>query len=95
VQELKIDRSFVSSVTDDERSRMIVASTLQMAHALGLRAVAEGVENSATAAELVRMGADVLQGYHLSPPLPPTEVEAWVRSWTSFSDDGVGVVPAD
>lgn len=95
VQELKIDRSFVSSVTDDQRSRMIVASTLQMAHALGLRAVAEGVENSATSAELVSMGADVLQGYHLSQPLPPTEVEAWVRNWTSYTDDGATVLPID
>ena len=49
IQELKIDRSFVSAMCRDQRSRMIVSSTLQMAHALGLRTVAEGVEDAATA----------------------------------------------
>ncbi len=76
VQELKIDRSFVGVMTRDERSRMIVASTLQMATALGLRTVAEGVEDAPTAAMLIELGVDVLQGYHLSRPLPAGEVSA-------------------
>ncbi len=74
IQELKIDRSFVAAMCSDERSRMIVASTLQMAHALGLRTVAEGVEDAATCAELVALGVDVLQGYHLARPVPPEQV---------------------
>jgi diguanylate cyclase len=53
---------------------MIVASTLQMAHALGLRTVAEGVEDAATCAELVGLDVDVLQGYHLARPVPPEQV---------------------
>jgi diguanylate cyclase len=95
VQELKMDRSFIATMRSDPRSRMIVASTLQMAQALGLRTVAEGVEDSATAADLVQMGVDVLQGYHLARPIPPNEVESWVRSWTSFSDEGLGSLPVD
>ena len=79
VQELKIDRSFVGGICADPRSRMIVASTFQMAAALGLRTVAEGVENAATAADLIAMGVDVLQGYHISRPLPPDQVLGFVQ----------------
>ncbi|MEO6700463.1 MAG: EAL domain-containing protein, partial [Jatrophihabitantaceae bacterium] len=79
VQELKMDRSFISVMSTDQRSRMIVSSTFQMAHALGLRTVAEGVENAATAADLVAMGVDVLQGYHIARPMPAADVEPWVR----------------
>jgi EAL domain-containing protein (putative c-di-GMP-specific phosphodiesterase class I) len=78
IQELKMDRSFVSTMCADERSRMIVASTFQMAMALGLRTVAEGVEDAATTAALVALGVDVLQGYHLSRPIPPEQVPAFV-----------------
>jgi EAL domain-containing protein (putative c-di-GMP-specific phosphodiesterase class I) len=78
IQELKMDRSFVSTMCADERSRMIVASTFQMAMALGLRTVAEGVEDAATTAALVAIGVDVLQGYHLSRPIPPEQVPAFV-----------------
>jgi diguanylate cyclase (GGDEF)-like protein len=81
VQELKMDRSFVSTVIGDERSRMIVASTNQMARALGLRMVAEGVEDEATSLELRSMGVDVLQGYHVARPMPPAQVEGWVERW--------------
>lgn len=79
VQELKIDRSFVAAMGTDPRSRTIVASTLQMASALGLRTVAEGVEDASTTADLVAMGADVLQGFYLSRPLPPEEVERHIE----------------
>lgn len=79
IQELKMDRSFVSSMHTDERARMIVNSTMQMAHALGLRIVAEGVEDRGTCLDLVQMGADVLQGYHLARPLPPEHVVPFAR----------------
>jgi diguanylate cyclase (GGDEF)-like protein len=79
VQELKIDRSFVSMMLTDPRSRMIIASTFQMAAALGLRTVAEGVEDAQTAAALIDLGADVLQGYHLGRPMPPDRIEPWIR----------------
>ena len=54
IDELKIDRSFISTMTADRRSREIVDSTVKMAHALGLRVVAEGVEDAATAARSSR-----------------------------------------
>ncbi len=93
VQELKMDRSFVSAVTTDRRTRMIVASTNQMAQALGLRMVAEGVEDDRTAVEMVRMGVDVLQGYHIAEPMPPAEVGAWVRRWATRAAAGLSPLP--
>ena len=81
VQELKIDRSFVSTVVLDDRSRMIVQTTTQMAHAMGLRLVAEGVEDAQTAAELLPLGVDVFQGYHIARPMPAADVASWVGRW--------------
>lgn len=83
VSELKMDRSFVSTVCTDERSRLIVSSTIDMAHALDLMVVAEGVESAAVTAEVVALGVDLLQGYHISPPMPSDQVERWVREWNS------------
>ena len=76
-----MDRSFVSTLTTDERSRLIVASTIDMAHALDLKVVAEGVENAAVTAEVIALGVDVLQGYHLAAPMPGDQIEQWVRDW--------------
>ena len=99
VQELKIDRSFVATTLADPRSRMIVLSTLQMAHGLGMRVVAEGVENAATAVELIQMGIDVLQGYHMARPMPLAEIEPWIRNWSTFAESvgssPLGVTRAD
>lgn len=95
VQELKMDRSFIAAMNTDVRSRMIVASTFQMAQALGLRTVAEGVENAATAADLIAMGVDVLQGYHVAKPMPSADVEAWIRGRTTVSDGGFDSLPVD
>jgi diguanylate cyclase (GGDEF)-like protein len=90
IDELKIDRSFVGSMLSDERTRMIVASTIQMATALSMRTVAEGVEDAATALELGALGVDVLQGFHLGRPMPPHAVRAWVADWLPAPDgDGV------
>jgi diguanylate cyclase (GGDEF)-like protein len=88
VQELKMDRSFVSTVVTDERSRMIVQTTAQMAHALGLRLVAEGVEDAEIAAELIPLGVDLFQGYQIARPMPAAEVETWVQAWTDQNPDG-------
>ncbi len=83
VQELKMDRSFVGTIQSDARSRVIVTSTKQMAHAMGLRIVAEGVEDTETAATLVAMGIDVLQGMHVAPPMLASDIGPWVRRWSA------------
>lgn len=84
VQELKMDRSFVARVVQDERSRLIVQTTTQMARAMNLRMVAEGVEDATVAAALLPLGVDILQGYHVARPMPADAVAAWVARWRSL-----------
>jgi diguanylate cyclase (GGDEF)-like protein len=67
---LKIDRSFVQTMELDPSDATIVRSTIDLAHGLGLRVVAEGVETRATWEELARLGCDQAQGYWLAPPGP-------------------------
>jgi diguanylate cyclase (GGDEF)-like protein len=78
VDEIKIDRSFVAAMATEANSAAIVSSTVDLAHALGLRVVAEGIEDEATWTRLRAVGCDAAQGYHLSRPLPPGELEAGV-----------------
>jgi EAL domain-containing protein (putative c-di-GMP-specific phosphodiesterase class I) len=79
VDELKIDRSFVSDVGVDPSDRAIVRSTIELAHNLGLRVVAEGVEDEATWQLLADMGCDEAQGYHLGHPRPAAELDVTRR----------------
>jgi EAL domain-containing protein (putative c-di-GMP-specific phosphodiesterase class I) len=81
IDELKIDRTFIASMLTDTRARMIVASTIQMATALSMRTVAEGVEDGATALDLGALGVDVLQGYHFAAPMPANELTRWITDW--------------
>jgi diguanylate cyclase (GGDEF)-like protein len=76
VDELKIDRSFVSDMRKDKQNAAIVRSTIELAHAMGLRVVAEGVEDADTLFDLKTMGADAVQGYYLSQPVPGVEILA-------------------
>jgi diguanylate cyclase (GGDEF)-like protein len=76
VDELKIDRSFVTNLVHDEQNAAIVRSTIDLAHAVGVRIVAEGVEDADTLFQLKAMGADEVQGFYLSPAVPPTEIVA-------------------
>ena len=76
VDTLKIDRVFVRHLPDDGDSRAIVGAIVSMAHTLGLRVVAEGVETEAQLAFLCGGGCDEVQGYLLAAPAPPEEVAA-------------------
>ena len=79
VTELKLDRVFVGAMTGSSRAASIVTSTLQLAHALDLTLVAEGAEDQATVDALATLGCDVVQGYHLSRPLPPEKLWSWLQ----------------
>ena len=76
IQMLKLDRAFSVTVSDDRRAGEIVRSTVQLAHALGLQLVAEGVENQATVDRLGQLGCDLMQGWHLGVPVSAAEFEA-------------------
>jgi EAL domain-containing protein (putative c-di-GMP-specific phosphodiesterase class I) len=75
--ELKIDRVFIAAMADDPRNRILVRSTIAMAHELGLEVVAEGVEDQACLDLLRDMGCDQVQGYLISRPLGAEAVAAF------------------
>jgi diguanylate cyclase len=79
VKELKIDRSFVKDMMNDETTSMIVRSTIDLGHSLGLKVVAEGVEDEASYRHLAQLGCDHAQGYFMSKPVPAAELEVWLR----------------
>ena len=80
VNELKIDRCFVTSMESSRGDKAIVRAILQLAHELGLQVVAEGVEDEQTWCTLRAMGCDTGQGHHLCHPLPADAVTGWMSS---------------
>ena len=86
VDELKIDKSFVLNLrnasTDDI---VIVRSTIELGHNMGLRVIAEGVENAEAWQILKTLGCDMAQGYFISKPLPATEFRDWMKHYTGNS----------
>jgi diguanylate cyclase (GGDEF)-like protein len=79
VHELKIDKSFVIGMATDASDALIVRSTIDLAHNMGLSVVAEGVEDDPTLERLRGMGCDMVQGYLLSHPLGVAETAVWMR----------------
>ncbi len=89
VHELKIDKTFVLGMARDASDAVIVRSTIDLAHNMGLMVVAEGVEDEATLERLRALGCDMVQGYLLSRPLAAAELVAWMRGsvWTRAARD--------
>jgi len=79
VQEIKIDKSFVTALARDASDEIIVRSTVELGHNMGLVVVAEGVEDEATFARLRALDCDMAQGYWISRPLGLVDFEAWLR----------------
>ena len=78
VDELKIDKSFVLDMAADPNDAVIIRSTIDLGHNLGLKVVAEGVETEAALNQLRAMGCDLAQGFLLSRPLPADALGAWL-----------------
>jgi EAL domain-containing protein (putative c-di-GMP-specific phosphodiesterase class I) len=78
LDELKIDQSFVMRMAR-EGDHTVVRSVIELAHALGLKVIAEGVESEETWRDLTEMGCDFIQGYVLTRPLAPRDFEDWLR----------------
>jgi len=79
VHELKVDRSFVTQMTSNASDAVIVRSTVDLGRNLGLRVVAEGVEDQTTWRELDALGCDAIQGYHVSRPVPADDLTSWLK----------------
>ncbi len=78
VQALKIDGTFIQSMLDDEQDEIIVSSTIQLAHNLGLKVVAEGVETKDGYEKLQSFGCDDAQGYYIARPMDTETAESWL-----------------
>jgi EAL domain-containing protein (putative c-di-GMP-specific phosphodiesterase class I) len=89
--ELKLDRAFVDGVSVHPVSRSIATATIGLAHSLGMRLVAEGVESVADAQTLAELGCDIIQGYYFSRPLPADSFQQWRAANDPFSP----IFPAD
>jgi len=81
IHEIKIDKSFVLGMCDDENDAVIVRSTTDLGRNLGLRVVAEGVEDAGSWWALHDLGCEIAQGYFLSKPLVSDDFRAWLREW--------------
>ena len=79
VDQLKIDRSFILDLEENANSQAIVGSTIVLAHSLGLKAVAEGVETAEAYKRLAALGCDLAQGNYFGAPLPPEELAPALR----------------
>ena len=91
VQDIKIDKSFVMDMATDLDDEAIVHSIIDMAHTLGLTVTAEGVESETTVNQLLKLGCDMIQGYHISRPLPPERVTHLLRNvWPGLSENRSG-----
>ena len=77
ISELKIDRSFVATMTEDPSNALIVRSVIDLGHNLGFTIVAEGVETEQILTALGGLGCDVAQGYHLSRPITAAAFDTW------------------
>jgi diguanylate cyclase (GGDEF)-like protein len=92
VCEVKIDQSFVSRMAEGSSETIIVNSTIDLAHHLDLRAVAEGVEDPGMLAELDALGCDGAQGYAISPPMTGEDATRWLCStWRDERPESVQV----
>ncbi|CAN7323391.1 EAL domain-containing protein [Acidovorax sp. LjRoot129] len=97
-QQLKIDRSFVNDLESSEDARAVVAAVVSLAHALGLRVVAEGVETGGQRDILLAMGCDELQGFFYARPMPADMLLAWSQGEkppgsADFTPSVVGKLP--
>ena len=79
IDEIKIDKSFVLHMDQEDADACIVSATIGLSRSLGVQVVAEGVETQETRDLLAALGCDIAQGFYFSRPLPALELEQWVR----------------
>jgi len=86
IDEVKLDRSFIASITEDPRAAALVRSVIDLSHTLGLTTVAEGVETPGAAAVLTGYGCDIAQGHYFSHPITAPELLNLVTQPTHNTD---------
>jgi len=91
-KELKIDRSFVSDLKSSGDARAVVDAVVRLAHALGLRVVAEGVETVSQRDILLALGCDELQGFLFARPMSADDLTSWVRGGAGDAARGTSIL---
>ncbi len=97
VDELKVDKSFVMQMDEDKNDAVIVRSTIELAHSLGLEVVAEGIEKDVHIELLDKLGCDVGQGFFISRPVPPDQLIRWLGQtdwWPETPDEDEAPPPS-
>jgi diguanylate cyclase len=92
VQELKIDRSFVTNMLTHPKDAVIVRTGIELAHRLGMDSVAEGIEDAATFDALAALGCTTAQGFYLGRPMPSANFDAWLADWNHAQTAGQAVL---
>lgn len=80
VSELKIDKSFIGNILDDEGDRLLVDSIINLAHNFRLQVIAEGVENEAILKQVEHLQCDIAQGNHVAKPMPNAQFKQWMKN---------------
>ena len=83
IREIKVDRSFVSDMVSNQQDKNIVSSTIRLAKSSNCKITAEGVENVETLNMLRSMGCDMIQGYYIAKPIPPSEIPEFVENFNN------------
>jgi EAL domain-containing protein (putative c-di-GMP-specific phosphodiesterase class I) len=94
IDELKIDKSFITEMTAGSRDALIAASSVDLARRLGMRVVAEGVETSDVLEMLHDMGCDEAQGFYFTAPIPEVDFFRWLSEHNRRAKDAKGPMPA-
>ena len=92
VAEIKIDKSFVLRLASEEDDETIVRSTIDLAHGLGLKVLAEGIETAEVWQRLVALGCDAAQGFYMSRPMPAADVADWLHAQPAPSRKAIRAV---
>jgi EAL domain-containing protein (putative c-di-GMP-specific phosphodiesterase class I) len=93
--ELKIDKTFVIEANTSPEARVIIKSTVDLAHNLGLRAVAEGVEDGETKHLVRELGCDIAQGFGIGRPMPATQISAWLADQSGSGSRTTAIAASD
>ena len=93
IHEIKIDQSFISGMLDQENDYIIARSIIDLAHNLGHRVVAEGVEDTATLELLRGLGCDVAQGFLFAQPLEVADAENFLQGWVKGTTAAAAPAP--
>ena len=93
VHEIKIDKSFVMNMLNNKKNSIIVRSIVDLANSLGCTVTAEGVEDSETLEQLTRLGCVMAQGFYMSHPLPPHDLEQWMTESIWRQRPAANVIP--